>query len=475
MYELVSPVNPAAVLKYLAQVMMGIGAVMVVPLAVALVFGEVYTALAYGVTACAVTAAGYILNRLLPDYDLAWKEALIIAGLVFPLVALISSFPIAYATGMPLLDAFFEAVSGVTTTGLSLAPADAGPVFLFARSWLQWIGGIGIVLIVLLAMIPPGTSAARLYTANVGDEKIRPGVMATAALLGKVYLVLTLSAVVILLAVGMEPFDAVCHALCAVSTGGFSTRPDSVAAYSGFMVPAAITLACIAGATSFAIYPHLLKKPKMLLQDVQVKYFICIAAAGIVLMIATLHATAPAGGGVSVAVFQVFSALTTAGFSTTDAGLLPGASKAVLIVLMWIGGCVGSTAGGLKIMRIIILIQAIRIIFIRFFVPRETLTPLKVGGNVIEQDELNTTLAFFGLYLMVVVVSAFLFMMHGIGMENAVFEVSSALGTVGLSTGITGAAMPALLKVVLIIDMLLGRVEIIPLCILFFPRTWIKR
>ena len=135
----------------------------------------------------------------------------------------------------------------------------------------------------------------------------------------------------------------------------------------------------------------------------------------------------------------------------------------------------GSTAGGLKIMRIIILIQAIRIIFVRFFVPRETLTPLKVGGNVIEPDELNTTLAFFGLYLMVVVISAFFFMMHGIGMENALFEVSSALGTAGLSTGVTGAAMPALLKGVLIIDMLLGRGEIIPLCILFSPRTWIKR
>ena len=475
MYELVSPVKPLVVLKYLAVLMMGAGAALLVPLIAAIYFGDFSIAATYAVVGATIIALGYLFHRLLPKADLEWKESLVIAALIFPFTALLSAIPFTLSTGMPFLDAFFEAVSGVTTTGLSVAPAGVGPVFLFARSWLQWIGGIGIVIIILMVFVTPGISAYRLYAVNAGEEKARPTVMATAKLLVEIYCILTAIAFFILFFGGMSPFDALCHALSSVSTGGFSTRTESVAGFSGFAIPFLITISCLMGAFNFTLYPRMLEDKKALFKGIQFRYFFVFALIGICLLLFTLLETLPLNEALSVTLFQVFSALSTAGFSTVDIGTLPDGAKAVLTMMMWIGGSVGSTAGGIKILRLVILLKIVHLVFIRYFLPREALTPLKIGDEVIESEVVYTIVTFVVLYVMVLVISSFLFMLHGYGLDNALFEVSSALGTVGLSCGITGASMPDLLKGVLIVDMLLGRIEIIPLFILFFPRTWVKR
>jgi trk/ktr system potassium uptake protein len=214
---------------------------------------------------------------------------------------------------------------------------------------------------------------------------------------------------------------------------------------------------------------------KPFFSDIQFRYFLVFATIGILLLFFTLAGTMNPAEGLFVSVFQAFSALSTAGFSTVDINTLPDGSKAVLTALMWVGGSVGSTAGGIKILRLIILLKVVHLVFIRYFLPREALTPLKLGEEVIETEMVYNILTFVFLYSMVLVASSFLFMLYGFGLDNALFEVSSALGTVGLSCGITSAAMPDLLKGVLIIDMLLGRIEIVPLFILAFPRTWVKR
>ncbi|MDT8358369.1 MAG: potassium transporter TrkG, partial [Methanomicrobiaceae archaeon] len=260
MYELVSPVNFAAVTKYTAQIMIGIGGVMVAPLLVALVFGETSIAFLYGAMGAGVMVLGFVVQRLLPHYELDWKDAVVIAAIIFPLSSLVSTVPFMMTTGMAPIDAYFEAVSGITTTGLSVAPVDVGPVFLFARSWLQWVGGIGIVLIVLsLPLIHPGTSAIRLYTVHAGDEKPRPSVTSTAQLLGTVYIAITVVSFALLLFAGMEPFDALCHALCSVSTGGFSTRPDSIAAFAGAWIWVAAIVAFTLGSVNFTLYSRAAK------------------------------------------------------------------------------------------------------------------------------------------------------------------------------------------------------------------------
>ncbi|MDG6256362.1 MAG: TrkH family potassium uptake protein [Methanomicrobiaceae archaeon] len=474
MYELVSPVNRAAVLKYLGLVMIGMGAVLFVPLVVAVLFGSYTVAAAYATIAVCVIVAGYGMYRMLPDADLEWKDALVIAALIFPLSSAISAIPISISTGMPLLDSLFEAVSGLTTTGLSVAPDGGDPVFLFARSWLQWIGGIGIVLIVLSVVIDPGTSAYRLYSINFAGKKLRPNVIGAAKTLGSIYLGITLIALFLLIAAGMPPFDALCHAFASVSTGGFSTKDDSIAGFSGILIPATVLLGCVLGAINFGLYPRLIENPRLLLSSEQVRGFLVVLAAGVLMLAFTMQECGTFSFVAGAAAFQALSALTTAGFSTIDVGALPESAKFVLSALMWIGGSVGSTAGGIKILRLILLAKIIHLVFIRFFLPREALTPFKIEGEVVESGEVSTILTFVLLYILVIVVSVLVFTLHGIGTGDALFEVSSALGTVGLSAGVTSAAMAPLLKVVLIADMLLGRMEIIPLCILLFPRTWIR-
>lgn len=478
MYELVSPVDVRVVLKYMGRLMTGIGVVLAVPMVVALLFLELHTAAVYGATGLLIVAAGYLLIRILPESELEWKESLVIAAIIFPFVALLNAFPFALSTGMSLSDSFFEAVSGITTTGLSVAPAEVGPVFLFARSWLQWIGGIGIVIIVLLVLIQPGTSACRLFSANVGEKRIGTNVMATARILVQIYLVITAVAFILLLLSGMPVFDSVCHALSAVSTGGFSTGSGSIASFPGIFVPVVIAAGFLMGAINFGLYTRLsggVKGLKEVLSDIQLRYFAIVLVAGFLLLLFTMSGEMPFADALPASAFQAASALSTAGFSTVDVGSLSDSSKAVITFLMWIGGSVGSTAGGIKIMRLLVLFSIIHLVFIRFFLPKEALTPLKVGCDVVEPGQVYHILAYVILYIFVILLSGFIFMLHGTGPGDAFFEVSSALGTVGLSTGITGPGMPVLLKWTLIADMVLGRIEIIPLFILLFPRTWIRR
>ncbi|MBP1929617.1 trk system potassium uptake protein TrkH [Methanolinea mesophila] len=475
MYELATPVNIRTVIRYAGQLLVVIGGILLVPAIFAVFLGMLHDALIFTLTAIATGAAGYLLFRFIPVRDLEWKEAMVVAALAFPLAGVVSAVPLALIAGIPYLDALFEAVSGITTTGLSVAQADPGQVFLFTRSWLQWVGGIGIVLLVLSVLVSPGLTARRLFSPAIGDQNLISGAKTTVMILFRIYAGITLAIFALLLIAGMTPFDAICQSFTTVSTGGFSTRPDSIAGFSGAFIPAIITIGCIMGATNFSLYYRVTRERGAFFKSIQVRWFFGIALIGIVLLlIAMLPAADPATAG-SVAVFQAFSALTTSGFSTTSIALLPDAAKAVLAVLMWIGGGVGSTAGGIKVLRIAVLVSMVYLVFLRYFLPREAVTPFRVGGIQVSEEDIFRIVAYFFLYIVVLVASALIFLFSGFPALDSLFEVSSALGTVGLSTGITGAGLATVLKVTLIADMLLGRIEILPLLIVVMPRTWWKR
>ncbi|WP_340820254.1 TrkH family potassium uptake protein [Methanolobus sp. WCC4] len=475
MYELHTPVDIKAVSRYMGYYLIAFAFVLIVPMMAALLLSNTEAAMYYGGTAVSVFIVGSIIYRALPEYELETKEALIIVALVFPLSAFLSAIPMSLSTGMPFFDAYFESVSAVTTTGLSVAPPDAGPVFLFARSWGQWVGGIGIILVVLSVLIRPGTTAFRIYKANYGDMKIKPTVISTTRTLGKVYIIITLVSIVLLLISGMSLFDSICHAFCCVSTGGFSTQGDSIGAYQGNLIPAAISISCLLGAVSFVLYPYLLKKPEKFFVNRELRYFLGMLLLGAIIFAFTLSREEFEYNSIKDNLFQIISASTTAGYSTFDLSILSEASKAVLIFMMWIGGSMGSTAGGIKVFRVLLLFKVVHNVLLRLFLPRETITPMKIEDHVIESDEIYNLVTFMLLYTLILVISSFIFMLYGVDTSNAVFESSSALSTVGLSSGVTGASMPILLKAVLIIDMLFGRIEIIPLILLLMPGTWIKR
>ncbi|MHC1629537.1 MAG: TrkH family potassium uptake protein [Methanoculleaceae archaeon] len=474
MHELISPVNPRTILKFLGRFMMGAAFVLAVPGGVAAFFGEFHTALVYAGISGTVLLVGWLVDRSVVAPELEKKEALVIAGIIFPLLAFLNAIPLSISGRMPFLDVFFESVSGVTTTGLSVAPHTVGPLFLFVRAWSQWIGGIGIVLVVLILLLQPGTSAFRLFSVTGGQRGIRSNVVDTAYLLGAVYLILTILSVIILLLAGMTPFDSVCHAFASVSTGGFSTHPDSIAGYAGTIIPLAIVACFMMGVFNFALYINLPRDPLVFFRDPSVRAFAVIVLAGVGLLTITLWGTGSTSAVLSNAAFHAFSALSTTGFDIADVDTFPDAAKWVITVLMWVGGSVGSTAGGIKLIRIIILFRLVQMVFTRIFIPREAITPLKVGDEVVDSEDLHMIVTFVLLYVGVIIVTAGIFMAHGFNTADAIFEVSSALGTVGLSTGITAATLPAQLKGVLIINMLFGRLEIIPLSLLFMPRTWVR-
>ncbi|WP_406660551.1 TrkH family potassium uptake protein [Methanolobus sp. ZRKC3] len=474
MYELLSPVDPKAIVKYMGYFLIAFAFVLAVPMIAAIILGDGEAAFFYGITSAAVLGIGYIIHNIMPDYDLDNKEALIIAAIAFPVSAFISAIPMSMSTGMTFIDAFFESVSAVTTTGLSVAPLDVGPVFFFARSWSQWVGGIGIILVVLSILIRPGTSAFRIYKVNYGDMKFKPTVIATTRTLGKVYVIITLISLTLLMLSGMSFFDAICHAFSCVSTGGFSTRPESIGAFEGSWIPFSISLSCLLGAVSFILYPTLLKKPKKFFQDLELRYFLLFVALGTLLFTLALSHNDPVMNIPKDNLFHIISAITTAGFSTFDLSLLSDASKAVLIFMMWMGGNIGSTAGGIKIFRVILLFKLAHNVVLRLMIPKEAITPIKMEKHIVESDEIYNLSTYMLLYVVILIASSFIFMLHGVSAGDAMFEVSSALSTVGLSAGMTGVGMPTILKMVLCIDMLFGRIEIIPLMVLFMPSTWIR-
>ncbi len=475
MYELVSPIEPGRIGRYFGYFLMVLGLILLPPAAFAGIVHETQAAVIFTSVAGFILCAGFILYKLLPKTELRLKEAIVLTAIFFPLSAVISAIPVHLITGATWTDALFECISGITTTGLSVMPAVSDPVFLFFRSWLQWIGGIGIVIVVLLIFLKPGTSAFLLYETQDTSVIVSPGVIATAMMLTKVYITITLLAFGLFLAGGMIPFDALCHALSAVSTGGFSTKTGSIADFSGVVIPVAMCVVMVMGGTNFSIFPELFRNPKKFFGDLQLRYFTLFAVTGVVLMALSLLSTLTGIDAIPIAVFQVISALTTTGFSTTPIGGLPEPSRAVLIILMGIGGSLGSTSGGLKIFRLILIVQIIRIIIMRIFLPREVVIPLKVGDRIMEPDEVYQHISYIFLYGIVLAVSCFVFLVYGYGMSTSLFEVTSALGTVGLSTGLASPSLPLILKGVLSVDMLLGRLEIIPFLILLNPTTWWKR
>jgi len=474
-YELVSPVSPAAVLKYIGYFLIAFSLVLIVPSMAAILLQDNYAAMIYGLTSVLTFAAGFAIYRLIPEYDLEVKDAVIISALVFPISAFISAFPMAVTNNMSYIDAFFESVSAVTTTGLSVAPADSSMVFLFARSWAQWIGGIGIIIIVVAVLIHPGTAAFRIYKTQYSQIKLFPNVLKTTRLLGTLYILLTVVAIILLLISGMSLFDSICHALSSVSTGGFSTRSASIGAFDNPLILFSISLASFLGAISFGLYIKSGKKPSRMLKSSELQWLVLICIIGFAVLLFTTIRSESFNSNSEDILFLAISAVSTSGFSTVDVSLYSDASKWVISVLMWIGGSTGSTAGGIKILRLLVLAKLIKIVFMRVFLPVEVITPLKLDNDRIKKEEINNIVVFSVLYISILVFSAYVFMFYGVNSADSIFEVSSALGTVGLSAGVTGPDMPDVLKMVLCADMLLGRIEIIPLLILVMPRTWIKR
>jgi trk system potassium uptake protein TrkH len=476
--ELRYAVRFRVVFKYFGQLCLVLATLSLVPLAMSVIFGDTPISLRYGVVIGGLAASGFGLARLRAPSRVQANEGMVLVALMFFFTPLVMSYPMMGA-GLDFMDAFFEAVSGVTTTGLSTKATLVGApqTFLFARAWMQWYGGLGVVVLSLALIMQPGLVAKGLAVTEAETDDLVGGTRAYAQRALKVYGVLTTLGIIGSLAVGVGFFDAVLYTFAAVSTGGFAPHDGSLAEF-GWPAQVWITLLCLAGAIPLAFYYRMLKEKRRV--AVGFLQLLAVVIASLVVSLA-VGATMRLSAGMAWpqvlhhAPLLAFSAQTTAGFSSMPLAQFDAGSKLVLIFSMLVGGGAGSTAGGFKLLRFLIAVSVFRLILLRTCLPKHAVIEPRLAGRQLLDDEIRAALLLIVLFVTVVAMSWLPFVAMGYSPLDSLFEVVSATGTAGLSVGLTSATLPALLKGILCVDMLMGRLEIIAWFVLLYPGTWFGR
>jgi len=470
-------VRPTVVIRYLSEIGLLFAALLLVPLAVAVAAGELRFAFRLGVLVVLLALVCGWLSRRPAPARMQINDALVVTALTFVLTPLLLVVPM-MAAGLSPLDALFEAVSGITTTGLTTLPsvAELPAGFLFLRAWLQWVGGLGFVVLSVALLAGHQIAARRLLDPEAAPDAVVNNTRVHARRMLNIYLLLTLCGGLLLWPVMPDRFTAVTHLLAAISTGGFSSLDGSLAAMD---LPAARTLTGISlfGAVSLPLYYLLyLRGWRALRQDPELALL-----AGMLLLITTLLVLLLRfegygwGAALEVGWLLGISAQTTTGFTPAEMGMLGAGVQAVLLLAMATGGCVGSTAGGIKLLRLLILWRFIGLTVQRTAVPPHAVVAPWLGGHRLGPEDIERALGLVILFVVTALLAWLPFLFYGYAPLPALFEVVSALGTVGLSSGITGEGLPPLLKGILCFAMLAGRLEFLALLVLLYPRSWLGK
>ncbi|MCG6876636.1 MAG: TrkH family potassium uptake protein [Betaproteobacteria bacterium] len=469
-------VRPAVVARYLGELSLVLAAVAIAPALVGVWFAEYDIASRYLAVALILAGMGGLLTRLPAPARIQTNEALVVTAAAYLLASAVMAYPMTSA-GLAWTDAVFESVSGITTTGLSMIAdvASLPRTLVFVRSWLQWCGGLGIVVLSIALLMGNDVAARRLIDPVPTGEHLATTTRAFARRVAGTYVTLTLLAVAALAALGLGAFDAVNHALAGISTGGFSPHAQSLAAIEGWPARTAITTIGLVGAISLPLVGALARREwQRVLGDTELRALLVMTAL-ICGALALLGLVIDGSASVADRLLLGVSAQSTTGFAAAPPGELDAASKLVLMVAMATGGSVGSTAGGIKLLRLLVLVGLLGLLLRRAAMPSRAVAQLSVHGRPVSGDQALAMLAVVMLFPIAALVSWLPFLAAGLDPLDSLFDVVSALGTVGLSTGVTSPHLAPALKAVLGIDMLLGRVEFFAVLVLIYPATWFAR
>lgn len=464
------PIKIRVIVYYICKLLKLLSAILIVPLVVSIINGDFLYTLLFGVLSLVSLAAGF-LGEKIGNKSLDKKEAIVVTALSYLIFSLISAF--AFLPETNYLNGFFEAISGFTTTGLSVLNVEFLPdTLIFFRSYSQWIGGAGIIIITLVIFINPGSSASQLYSSEFSKENLVGNVRNTGLIVIKIYLAFTLAGYIIYVITGIGFFDSLIFAMSTFSTGGFSSHSTSAGYYNLPLFNIALIFFMMLGATPFSTTYNITQKGlKGFSNYFELKYMLLFLFLSSILFYAAWGFRTDK---IISSLFHSASAITTTGFSIEKSSEWTPGIKLLKIFLMIIGGSSESTAGGIKIIRFILIIYLFRWVILKLLLPEEAKVPIRIGNYSFKNTEIKKTASYFAVYIFIIFLSTFAFLYYGYNVIDSIFECSSALGTVGLSTGITDGNMPALLKVVLIIEMWAGRLEIFPLLALFYPFMWVK-
>lgn len=474
------------VLQVSGALLVLLGLIMVVPLAVSLFYHEEsWRAFLYAVLVTVGAGLMGILLGIREKGELRHREGFAIVTLGWLLAALAGALPYLFAGTFPgFVDAYFEAMSGFTTTGSTVLMQIEGlpKGILFWRSMTQWLGGMGIILLSIAILPLLGVGGMQLFRAEVpGPEtdKISPRIRDTAKTLWLVYLLFSLLEVILLRIGGMSFFDAVNHTFTTLATGGFSTMNRSVGAYGSPYIDTVIIVFMVLAGINFALhYRLLLGDFRGFFKDTEFQFYLGVLFFSILVVSWNLYDEVyhEFGSALRFGAFQVVSIMTTTGYATADFEIWPHASQLILVLLMFFGGMAGSTGGGMKIVRIQILIkQGYRQLY-RTIHPH-AVVPLKLRGKVVNREIIESSWGFVFLFIFFLVAGSVVMGLLGLDMVTAFTSVLTCLANVGPGLGIVGPSehfyfIPVLGKWVLIFCMLIGRLEIYTVLVLFLPEFW---
>lgn len=460
------------------------------PLAFSLYFGDgdhsAFTA-AIGIN---LLAGGALLafGRGRQRTGLSHREGFAIVTLGWLTLALFGSLPYLFAGVLSHpVDAVFETMSGYTTTGATVLTQIEGQPrgLLFWRSLTHWFGGMG-VLVLATAILPflgvGGMQLIRAEAPGPVTDRLTPRIASTAKVLWVVYLGLSLAETMLLMVGGMSLYEALCHTFATMATGGFSTRDASIAAFGSVYIECVIILFMFLAGLRFSLHYRFLTELdwRKFWEDEEFRFYTAVLVGCTLLVTLNLFLQSDRGVASCLrgAAFQVVSITTTTGLCTEDFDLWPSFSKLVLLVLMFVGGCAGSTGGAMKHVRVLILFKHGLRELRRLIYPRAVL-PVRVSGHAVPNDVVTNVLGFFLLYMLVFVVATFGVAFQGVGFVTSFASVAATLGNIGPGFAAVGAtqnyaALPPLVKAILTLCMLIGRLEIYTVLVLLMPRLWRK-
>ncbi len=465
------------------------GMTMIFPLLVGLYYRDQSVFPVVESMALTVTA-GIVLHLLFRRHKaeiITQREGMAIVAVGWTAVGLFGALPFYLAGGtFSFVDAVFESVSGFTTTGASIL-TDIEAVsrgLLFWRSFIQWLGGMGIIVLSVAILPFLGVGGMQLYKAEVPTpvpDKLKPRIRDTAMILWKVYALISLTQVVLLMFGGMSLYDALCHAFTTMPTGGFSTKNASVAHFDSVYLDMVFVVFMLLAGINFSLHYQLLRgKTLIFWQDSECRFFL-----GAVLLLTllvsfdvfgTVYKTI--GQALRYGSFQVVSIVTTTGYATADYEQWPAMSQLILLLCMFLGASAGSTGGGMKCLRVMLCFKYCYKELFSLIHPR-AVSHIKIGGKPVSDDVMRSVLGFMALYVGLSAMSTILLAGMGVDIVTSIAAIAATIGNIGPGLGMVGpvdnyAQIPYLGKWLLIWCMLLGRLEIFTVIILVVPEFWRK-
>jgi trk system potassium uptake protein TrkH len=468
--------------QILGWLLVGLAGFECIPIACALAYGE--PVLPYGASAAAALAYGLTvaLGVRPKERRMRTRDGFLVVSAAWMLASAFGALPYILTGTLAPLDALFESVAGFTTTGSSvLTQIETAPrALLLWRSLSQWLGGMGIIVFTIAVLPLLGIGGMQLFKAEVPGpvtDKLTPRIAVTARRLWLIYVGFTLAALVALWAAGMNAFDALCHALTTLATGGFSTRTGSIGAFRTSAIEWVVMFFMLVAGTNFAVHYRLLVgRARNVVRDTELRLYLALVASLGAVATWLLCASSAPEEAVRKALFQVVSLLTTTGFSTADFELWPALAKFLILPLLVLGGMAGSTSGGLKTLRVLLGLRALRTFVLRLSHPL-AVRPVRYAGRPVGDEVVVGVVLFFMAYFAIALIAAAVVAAGGYDLVTSATAALTAIGNVGPGLGEVGptdnfAHLPAQAKLVLSFCMIAGRLEIFTVLVLFEPHFW---